>query len=203
MEDLLHRPAGPLADGLVLTHGAGGNSRAPLLVAVATAFAESGVCVLRYDLPFRQHRPFGPPYPNSAGDDRKGLRDAVAQLRSLLPGRIFLGGHSYGGRQASMLAAEDTQLVSALLLLSYPLHPPKKPNELRTTHFASLHTPALFVHGTNDPFGSVGELGCAVQLIPAPTALVSVDGAGHDLKKGRFDIPKLIVEPFRKLLQIK
>src|SRR5579871_1011444 len=122
-------------DSLILTHGAGSNRNAPLLVAVANAFAESGRYVVRYDLPFRQQRPHGPPRPGDAARDREGLREQVQKARAKSAERVWLGGHSYGGRQASMLAAENPGLADALLLLSYPLHPPAKPQQLRTTHF--------------------------------------------------------------------
>ncbi|MES1260664.1 MAG: alpha/beta fold hydrolase, partial [Acidobacteriota bacterium] len=85
--------------GLVLTHGAGGNSRAPLLVALDEALTAAGILVIRYDLPFRQKRPFGPPSPAGAADDRAGLREAVVKMRGLAGERVLLGGHSYGGRQ--------------------------------------------------------------------------------------------------------
>jgi len=101
---------------------------------------------------------------------------------------VYLGGHSYGGRQASMLAAESPGLVEALLLLSYPLHPPKKPEQLRTAHFPQLHTPALFVSGTKDEFATVDELKSALALIPAQTELQIIEGAGHDLMKGAFQL---------------
>lgn len=140
-----------------------------------------GVTVLRCDLPFRQARPFGPPRPGDAERDRDGLRNAVAALRKLGCGRIFLGGHSYGGRQATMLCAAEPGLVAGLLLLSYPLHPPRKPAQLRVQHLPGLRVPALFVHGTRDPFGSVEEMEAAVKMIPAKTRLLIVDGAGHDL----------------------
>jgi uncharacterized protein len=185
----LHRPeaTGP-GQGLVLTHGAGGNCRAPLLVAAARAFADRGLTVLRCDLRFRQRRPSGPPSPSGAPADRAGLACAVAALRELVPGPIFLGGQSYGGRQASILAAEEPQLAAALLLFSYPLHPPGKPDRLRTEHFPRLRVPALFIQGTADPFGSLGELRTAAAAIPAPTRIIPIDGAGHDLRRGRFDI---------------
>src|SRR5579862_5816332 len=99
----LHRPSGGGSDGLVLTHGAGANCNAPLLVALADAFSLSGLTVLRCDLPFRQARPSGPPPRGSAERDQQGLRAAVAAMRRAVPGRVYLGGHSYGGRQASML----------------------------------------------------------------------------------------------------
>ena len=104
-------------------------------------------------------------------------------------GKVYLGGHSYGGRQSSMLCAElsaasdpaERDLVSGLLLLSYPLHPPRRPEQQRTQHLPDLRTPTLFVHGTRDPFGSIPELERAIKMIPAPTKLLAVEGAGHDL----------------------
>ncbi len=81
-----------------------------------------------------------------------------------------------------MLAAEEPGLVDGLLLLSYPLHPPGKHEQLRTAHFPALQTPAVFVHGTKDPFGSPKELEDAVKLISGPVRVVPVEGAGHDLK---------------------
>ncbi len=177
----LHSPANPNGDALVLTHSAGSDCNAPLLVAVSETFSGRGYTVLRCDLPFRQERRTGPPFPSIAERDRAGLRNAVAVLRKSIAGRIFLGGHSYGGRQATMLCATEPDLVSGLLLLSYPLHPPRKPEQLRTQHFPNLQTPSLFVHGTRDPFGSIEEIKQAIQLISAQHKLLEVEGAGHDL----------------------
>src|ERR1700722_19325787 len=178
----LHRPDAPDGRGLVLTHGAGSNAGAPLLVALAETLAADGITVLRCDLPFRQARPHGPPFPATAAQDRAGLRRAVLVMRGPVPGNVFLGGHSYGGRRATMLAAEGPDLAAGLLLLSYPLHPPKRPADLRTAHFAQLSTPALFIHGTRDPFGSLDEMRAALQLIAGPCELVAIEGAGHDLR---------------------
>jgi len=188
----LHVPADGSEQGLVLTHGAGGDCTAPLLIAVAKAFQTAGVAVLRCDLPFRQQRPSGPPFPGKSAADRAGLRAAVKLLSGTARTVIYLGGHSYGGRQASMLAAEEPGLVRGLLLLSYPLHPPKKPEELRTQHFPDLQTPAVFVHGASDPFGTIAEMQNAICLIPARTRLITIDRAGHDLARGRFDLTSAV-----------
>ena len=177
----LHSPASPNGDALILTHGAGSNCNAPLLVAIGETFAGHGYVVLRCDLPFRQERRTGPPFPGNAERDRAGLRNSVAVLSKNVSGWIFLGGHSYGGRQATMLCAAEPDLVSGLLLLSYPLHPPRKPEQLRIQHLPKLRTPSLFVHGSRDPFGSPEEMANALQLIPAKTELMKVEGAGHDL----------------------
>ena len=199
----LHEPAQANGDGLVLTHGAGANCQSKLLIALASAFAAAGYLVLRCDLPFRQSRPHGPPFPAMAARDREGLRRAVDVLRSKALGRIFLGGHSYGGRQGSMLAAEQPQLVAGLLLLSYPLHPPRKPAELRTAHFSQLKPPSLFVHGGRDPFGSHQEMKAALALIPAQTTLLEIEGAGHELlgKKSEENLPARIVQAFQEFFK--
>src|SRR6202161_3580295 len=157
----VHRPANAGDDWLVLTHGAGANCEPPLLLALADAFCLSGLTVLRCDLPFRQLRPHGPPPRGSAERDQQGLRAAATCMRRQTSGRLFLGGHSYGGRQASMLASNEPSVADRLLLLSYPLHPPQRPSELRTAHFPRLQVPALFVHGTRDGFGSIDEMEAA------------------------------------------
>ena len=126
-----------------------------------------------------------------AEEDRRGIEEAVAAIRQYVPGDVTLGGHSYGGRQASMLAAEKPHVASRLLLFSYPLHPPSKPSQLRTAHFSRLTTPALFVHGAKDSFGSVEEMGAALADIPAHTEFLPIEGAGHDLRAGKLDWPAI------------
>jgi len=115
---------------------------------------------------------------------------------------MFLGGHSYGGRQSTMLCADDPGLVAGLLLFSYPLHPPRKPEQLRVQHLPKLQTPALFVHGTRDPFGLPEEMESAVSLIPAKTHLLKIEGAGHDLGfKGTAkpqELPVQVLAEFQK-----
>ena len=194
----LHRADGEADRGMVLTHGAGGNCAGPLLVAAASAFCAAGFDVLRCDLPFRQRRPSGPPSPSSAAADREGLRLAVSNLRGLGPRRIVLGGQSYGGRQATMLAAEQPELVDGLLLFSYPLHPPGKPERLRTEHFPHLRVPCVFVQGAADPFGTPAELRDAIVSIPVAPEMIAVAGAGHDLKRGRFDLAPVIAAVCRQ-----
>src|ERR1035437_457130 len=139
----LHSPTTANGNALILTHGAGSDCTAPLLVAISETFAGHGYLVLRCDLPFRQEgdRRTGRPVPGNAERDRAGLRNAVAALGKTVAGRIFLGGHSYGGRQSTLLCAAEpelvqpdsvkSELVSGLLVLSYPLHPPRKPQQLR------------------------------------------------------------------------
>ncbi len=201
---VLHSPAIPSGDALVLTHGAGGDHRAPLLVAVAEKLAGSGIAVLRCDLPFRQQRPSGPPR-GTGSEDRTGLKRALELLRATGSKRVFIGGQSYGGRQASMLVADEPEVADGLLLLSYPLHAPGRPDQLRIKHLPNIRIPALFVSGTKDPFGTPEELNAAVALIPSRTSFIAIDGAGHDLGYGKRaskkfqSVPAQIADAFLKL----
>jgi predicted alpha/beta-hydrolase family hydrolase len=199
---LLHRPDHPSGDILILTHGAGGNAQMPLLVSMAEVFAASGLAVLRCNLPFRQKRSFGPPRPGDAALDREGLKHAVSAMANLFSGRVFLGGQSYGGRQASMLVADETQLADGLLLLSYPLHAPSRPDQPRTQHLPKIEMRVMFVHGTRDPFGSIDEIESARKLISSKTLLLPVEGAGHDLgfkaRSMREDLPAVVLAKFQE-----
>jgi len=206
----LHVPGTPNGLGLVLSHGAGSNAQAPLLIALAEVFSGGGFTVLRCDFPYRQTRPYGPPGPGDAARDRSGLRNALTAMRKTVSGAIFLGGHSYGGRQSSMLCAELGEeaydLVAGLVLLSYPLHPPRKPEQQRTQHLPNLHAPTLFVHGTRDPFGAIAELEQALKMIPGRTMLLPVEGAGHDLgfkgKMKKNELPERVLSEFNRFFEL-
>jgi uncharacterized protein len=195
VKGFLHVSANTTTGTLVITHGAGGDCNTALLVALAEAFSASGMNVLRCDLPFRQMRPKGPPSPSNAKRDQEGLRRAVVLMRERFSGRVYLGGQSYGGRQASMLAAAEPELADGLLLSSYPLHPPGRPAQMRTAHFPNLRTPCLFVHGTKDPFATTEELKKAVKLIPTKAKVLEISDAGHSLltKGNRDDLPQAVV----------
>ena len=196
----LHEVVGGEGDGLVLTHGAGANCRSPLLVSMADTFSSAGLTVLRYDLPFRQERPKGPPL-RSAERDQQGIALAVEWMKRKVAGRVFAGGHSYGGRQTTMITAMRPGLAEGLLLLSYPLHPPKAPQQMRTGHFPQLQTPALFVHGTRDGFGSPEQMAEALGLIPARTRLVAMEGAGHELlsRKNEEALKQTVTSAFQEM----
>lgn len=221
----LHSPETPNLKALVLTHGAGSNAQAPLLIALADAFCAAGFTVLRCDLPYRQSRSWGPPGPGDAARDRAGLKNAIAAVKKSMgapvlasfarsggsPGdtdekghaaTTYLGGHSYGGRQASILCTEEPDLVAGLLLLSYPLHPPRKPEQQRTQHLPDLGTPSLFVQGTRDPFGTIAELEQALKMIPGKTKLLVVEGGGHDLgfkgKAKQEELPREVLLEFNR-----
>lgn len=192
-----HEPAGTPHGVVVLTHGAGGSRESPLLIRICQRWADKGWLAIRYDLPYRRRRPKGPPS-GSAASDQAGVAGAIAVARRLTDGPVITGGHSYGGRLTSMAVAEGAD-VAALTLFSYPLHPPGKPERLRTGHFGSITVPTAFTHGSADPFGSIEELRSAAALIPAPTEIVEVTGARHDLGSR---VPGLAVDAALRLCRL-
>ncbi len=194
-----HEPGGVPAGVVVLTHGAGGSRESPLLVRLCDEWARRGWLAVRYNLPYRRRRPKGPPS-GSAATDREGVAEAVAVARALAGGPVIAGGHSYGGRQTSMAVADEGLSLDALTLFSYPVHPPGKPERARTEHLPRITVPTVFTHGTSDPFGSIGQLRAAAALIAAPTVIVEVTGARHDLGSKSLDVPKLAVDAALRLL---
>jgi uncharacterized protein len=168
--------------GLVLTPGAGAGSDQPSLVAIEEALAPAGVRVDRIDFPYRlagRKAPDRPPVLLAT------VIEAAAALAAELgvDGRaIAVGGRSMGGRMCSMAVA-DGMAAAALVLVSYPLHPPGKPERLRTEHFEAITVPCLFVSGTRDSFGTRAELESATATIPGPVTHVWIEGGDHGLRR--------------------
>ena len=194
-----HEPAGKPAGVVVLTHGAGGSRESPLLKKVCEQWAHRGWLAVRYNLPYRRRRPKGPPS-GSAASDQAGVVEAIELARTIGDGPVIAGGHSYGGRMTSMVIAEGAAPVDVLTLFSYPLHPPGKPDRLRTEHLPRIAVPTVFTHGTSDPFGAIDELRAAAALISAATEVVEVTGARHDLGSRSLDVPALAVDAALRLL---
>jgi predicted alpha/beta-hydrolase family hydrolase len=189
---IAHEPAGTPVGAVVLTHGAGGSRDSPLLVKVCDQWAGRGWLAIRFNLPYRRRRPKGPPS-GSAKADQAGVVEAVELARTLVDGPVLAGGHSYGGRMTSMAVADGLP-VDVLTLFSYPLHPPGKPERARTEHLPRIGAPTVFTHGTSDPFGTIDELRAAAALVSAPTEVVEVTGARHDLGSKTLDVPALAVD---------
>jgi predicted alpha/beta-hydrolase family hydrolase len=114
------------------------------------------------------------------------------------PARIVLGGRSMGGRVCSMAVAEGLP-AAGLVLISYPLHPPGKPDRLRIEHLPALHVPCLFVSGTRDAFGTPAELEQHTKAIPGPVEHVWIEGKGHDLKGQDLVIADAVADWVRSL----
>ena len=168
---LWHRPDEPTA--LVLTHGAGGDLDDPVLRGLGERL---DCAVLRFNLPYREAGRRSPGSPKQAEDCWRAVAKAVTQDHD----RVFVGGKSYGGRMASHVVA-DGFAVDGLVLLSYPLHPPGKPDRLRDEHLPRVGVPMLFVQGTKDPFATPDLLRRTLGRLPR-ASLVAVDGGDHSLR---------------------
>jgi uncharacterized protein len=171
------------ARALLLTPGAGSGCDHPTLVAVERALAPMPVA--RVDFPYRRA---GRKAPDRADKLVACVREEAAALvarAGVRASELALGGRSMGGRMCSMAVAEGLP-AAALVLLSYPLHPPGKPDRLRVEHFPSIDVPVLFLSGTTDPFGSPAEFEDAAAAIPGPVTFHWLDRAGH-APKGRDD----------------
>jgi predicted alpha/beta-hydrolase family hydrolase len=195
---IAHEPSGKVKGAVMLTHGAGGSRESSLLTKICDEWARRGWLAVRYNLPYRQRRPKGPPS-GSAAKDQAGVVEAIALAHTMTDGPVIAGGHSYGGRMTSMVIAEGAAAVDVLTLFSYPLHPPGKPERARTDHLPRITVPTVFTHGTADPFGTIDELRPAAALIPAPTEIVEVTGARHDLGSKILDVPALAVDAALRL----
>jgi predicted alpha/beta-hydrolase family hydrolase len=184
-----HKPDSIPAGVVVLTHGAGGNRDSPLLQQVCDEWVRRGWLAVRYNLPYRRRRPTGPPS-GSAANDRAGIVEAITVCRGLAD----------GPRQTSMVVAANEAQPDVLTLFSYPVHPPGKPERLRTEHLPDITVPTVFTHGTSDPFGTPAEVRDAAAMIAAPTEVVEITGARHDLRSKSLDVAVLAVDAALRLL---
>ncbi len=164
---------------VLLAPGAGAGRDQPSLVAIEAALAP--VPVERMDFPYRRQGRRAPDRPPVLVAAVREEAAALAQRLGIPPGRLVLGGRSMGGRMCSMAVAEGLPAL-ALVLVSYPLHAPGRPERLRTEHFPSLSVPCLFVSGTRDAFGSPEELVQATAAIPGPVTHVWLEGGDHGLR---------------------
>ena len=166
----------PTPGALLLAPGAGADRDHHTLVAIEEQLAPFPVG--RFDFPYRRA---GKKAPDKAPVAVACVREEAAALvadRRMRANRVVPGGRSFGGRMCSMAVAEGMQ-AAGLVLLSYPLHPPGKPDRMRTEHFGALDVPCLFVSGDRDAFGSPDELETATKAIPGPVTHVWLKG-GHD-----------------------
>ncbi|MEO0491936.1 MAG: alpha/beta family hydrolase [Actinomycetota bacterium] len=164
--------------GLLLTHGAGGGADHRLLVALEE---QLDLPVRRMEFPYRAE---GRKAPDRAPKLVASVVDEAARFVDELgcePAELAFGGRSMGGRICSMAIAEGLP-AAAVVLLSYPLHPPGKPERLRVEHFPDLAVPALFVNGDRDPFGTPDELAEHTLAIAGPVNVHWLEGQRHDPK---------------------
>jgi hypothetical protein len=167
--------------GLLLAPGAGADRNQSALVAIDEAVTARGAVVSRMDFPYRRAGRRAPDREPVLLAAVRAEAEALAATSRLDPARLALGGRSMGGRICSIAVADGLPAL-ALVLVSYPLHPPGRPDRLRTTHFARLEVPCLFVSGTRDAFGTPAEMEAAAELIPGAVTHVSLEGKDHSLR---------------------
>jgi uncharacterized protein len=182
--------SGSIPAGLILTPGASARRDHPALLAIDRAVTDSGLVVERVEFPGQAAGKRRPDPPEVC---IQTIRTAAAELAARLDvpaTQIALGGRSMGGRMCSLAIVEGVK-AAALVLVSYPLHPPGRPDRLRTSHFPELNLPCLFVSGRRDAFGTTAELESETATIPGPVTLVFVDG-DHSLRKREAEVADIV-----------
>jgi predicted alpha/beta-hydrolase family hydrolase len=181
----------PRGDALLLTPGAGSGRDQSTLVAVERALAP--LPVARVDFPYRIAGRKAPDRQPVLLETIRVEAAALAQRAGVAPKRVLLGGRSMGGRMCSLAVAEGLA-AAGLVLISYPLHAPGRPDKERSAHFPGLKVPCLFVHGTRDPFGSPEELTTATATIVGRVTHVWIEGGRHDLKGADKEVAAAVVK---------
>jgi uncharacterized protein len=176
--------------GLILTPGASARRDHPGLVAIDQAVTQVGVVVERVEFPGQAAGKRRPDPPAVCIETIRAATSELADRLGVPTSRVAVGGRSMGGRMCSMAVAEGLE-VAALVLVSYPLHPPGRPDRLRTEHFPDLRLPCLFVSGRRDAFGTPAELQREAEAIPGPVTLDFVDG-DHSLRKQNPEVADIV-----------
>jgi predicted alpha/beta-hydrolase family hydrolase len=176
--------------GLILTPGASARRDHPGLVAIDQAVTQVGVVVERVEFPGQAAGKRRPDPPAVCIETIRAATSELADRLGVPTSRVAVGGRSMGGRMCSMAVAEGLE-VAALVLVSYPLHPPGRPDRLRTAHFPDLRLPCLFVSGRRDAFGAPAELQREAEAIPGPVTLDFVDG-DHSLRKQNPEVADIV-----------
>lgn len=172
-----------LVEGVVLFPGAGSSSTHASLLAIEESLAP--LPVLRCDFPYRlAGKSFPDKTPVLIDSVRTHVRTFAATL-GVPTSSLVIGGRSMGGRMCSMAVADtdDPLDVAGVVLISYPLHPPKKPENLRTEHLPRLTTSVLCISGTKDNFGTPEELTEAFAAVPGQVQWVWIENGRHELAR--------------------
>jgi predicted alpha/beta-hydrolase family hydrolase len=166
---------------LVLAHGAGAGQQHPFMVQVARGFAARGVNVVTFDFPYMHQKRRVPDKAPILESCFRAVIQTVREWNPEISRRLFIGGKSMGGRIATHLAAAGLEGLIGTLALGYPLHPPGKPDQLRSKHLPAISTPVLIVQGERDAFGTPDELRPVLETMKAPVRLHVVSGGDHSL----------------------
>lgn len=167
---------------LILGHGAGANQLSRFMRLFAAGLAERGLDVVTFNFLYtEQSRKIPDPAPRLESCYRAVI-DAVVKHKKLKGNRLVIGGKSMGGRIASQVAASQPDDIDGLVFLGYPLHPPGRPDKLRSEHLPKIKVPMLFVQGSRDAFGTKKEIETITKKLKLPAELYSIEGGDHSLK---------------------
>ena len=167
---------------LILGHGAGAGQTSRFMVEFADALAARGIDIVTFNFLYSERgRRF--PDPNDRLEEcYRAVIEAVRERRELAQNRLAIGGKSMGGRIASQVAAAGTDELAGLVFLGYPLHPPGRPDHLRSKHLSQIKAPMLFVQGSRDAFGAPDELRPIIARLATTADLYVVEGGDHSFK---------------------
>ena len=171
----------PVGALLVLAHGAGAGQRHPFMVSTAAALARRGIDVVTFNFPYMEQKRRVPDRAPVLESCFRAVVAAALDRDSLRGRRLFIGGKSMGGRMATHLAAQGVERLAGVIALGYPLHPPGKPQQLRSGHLPEITAPVLIVQGERDAFGTPAELAPVIETMSAPVTLHVVPGGDHSL----------------------
>lgn len=167
---------------LILGHGAGAPQLSGFMRLFAAGLAERGLDVVTFNfLYMEQGRKIPDPGPRLEACYRAVI-DAVIKQKKLKDNRVAVGGKSMGGRIASQVAATNGAHIDGLVFLGYPLHPPGRPEKLRSEHLPKIKAPMLFVQGSRDAFGTRQEIADIIKKLKLPAELFAIEGGDHSLK---------------------
>lgn len=167
---------------IVLGHGAGANQLSGFMRLFAAGLAERGVDVVTFNfLYMEQGRKIPDPAPRLE-DCYRAVVEAALKHKKLKGNRLVIGGKSMGGRIASQVAAQNGDHIAGLVFLGYPLHPPGRPDKMRSEHLPKIKAPMLFVQGSRDAFGTKEEIAGIIKKLKLPAELYAIEGGDHSLK---------------------
>jgi predicted alpha/beta-hydrolase family hydrolase len=188
--------AGPRCAGLVLAPGASAGRDQPALVAIDEAVSAKGIAVERIDFPYRLAGRRAPDRPEVLVATVEAEAGTLAERIGVKQEKVALGGRSMGGRMASVAVAGGFR-AAALVLVSYPLHPPGRPEKARTEHLGAIGVPCLFVSGTRDAFGTPDELESATRAIRGAVTHAWIEGGDHGLRRRDAEVAAIVASWLR------
>lgn len=184
---------------VILAHGAGANQSSSFMVRFATALAVRGVDTVTFNFAYAEQRRRLPDRNDKLESCYRAVIEAVRSGKfhdDASRRKLVIGGKSMGGRIASQVAANGQEGIAGLVFLGYPLHPPGRPDQLRSKHLPDIRAPMLFVQGSRDAFGTPEELQAVFRGLKVAADLYVVEDGDHSFK-----VPKRSAVPQERVYE--